>query len=79
MALKKVADVPIYADCRCGCGDYAEPPKSCAVCQWAIMWPEGVLCDLLSSGQALRWCPNRGKRKDCPIRAMHSEGLRYVT
>ena len=80
--LKRVGKTE-YVDCGCGCGKYAEPPKSCKVCEhgWEGVW-DGVTCGLLNEKVGIYYfankaCPNRGKRLDCPIRERHSDGLRY--
>lgn len=73
-------------DCSCGCRQYAEPPTSCAVCDAAWVADEHVACSVLSRSPGtvmihqrdMRYCPNRGKRKDCPLRHRHAEELRYV-
>ena len=41
-----------YADCGCGCGKYAEPPRSCKVCEFAegdSGYEVGLTCGLLNT------------------------------
>ena len=74
-----------YADCGCGCGKYAEPPRSCKVCEFAegdSGYEVGLTCGLLNTKVGVyhyadKPCVPRGKRSDCPIRKRHSEGLHY--
>lgn len=65
--------------CPCGCDDYVGPPLSCKECEWGEVWhtkdDTHVRCALLDGDNP---CPSNGKRKDCPERNAHCDGLKII-